>query len=627
MFIEMDYKKASDLLNSRCYHINYYYNGYGRGGVAVCNQVVAEIKALVAADKAPDQDFIEYYTNYIYYGSKTAKSLYSYYKSCTRSAPVPVIEALNMLLSKTVPKIETMLVFAKENNADAFETIINFHGHKFIGGDAKKLLSNGCTSDKVYPLIINNIDPADKQSFAEFICSSGYYNYIQLYVDKYGIDLTPDMMAGICKYLPNSKAALQYFLSRGLKYSVQCLENASLTGDKNGIKEIMDQRVVPTQKAFRNVIASKKGEYKIIMQLMNYYGYIPTYDDVMYAISFSVELPDIDKYSIKLDIKVLEKCYEIGFHPESYSFHGITPNMQILQTNCANQNISEVKKLIKKHNLVPDKICMESVCNRKQNKPFVTYLVEAGGKMTVDCIRKCAYYMSSNGTLMYIIDEYKKVIDENEKVNKDKIKNLEDEIKSLKERLENMAVAEVKVEAKIDDNVEDVEDENQVDGKDKEKNDSVDLIENSDTEEDPTASSQSNKSENPETIDEADLEAELEDLKEVVEEVMQEVPMKNGKKLVVFPDTIKVPKAPRKKSTPPRRLVKYFGLDKSKKMSYIDVRKFIRDKIKTNKWLLNDDKTLIDLPKGFRKALGISEDGYISHTDIDMIVSLCYTTK
>jgi len=613
----MDYTKAKQLLVQKCSHSNYYYNGYGGRGTVVCTLLVEEIKKLINENIIPDIQFIEQFANYIYYGASTAKSLHSYYKSCVRVTPAPVLEALNLLLTKTIPSIETMRIIAKEGNLNALETIINFHAYKFSHDAADNILGSVTTSEQIHALIINNIDEIDKQKFASYICLNGLYNYIQLYVDKYNVDVTDNMMAGICGFLPLSKNALTYCLSRGLKYSTQCLEHASRTGDKESIKEIMDQRIIPTQKAFRNVITNKHASKTIVIRMMYYYGYVPVYDDVVFAINYRYELPDLDKYNIKLDVKVLEQCYSVGFHPTHYDFQGITPSMQILQTNCSSQNINEVKKLIKKHSLVPDKICMESGCTTKQNKPFVTYLVESGGKMTVNCIKKCAYYLSSNGTLMYIIDEFIKVYEDETKTYENKIENLEKEIKTLKERLNNSNNNVTANQNNVNtDLIESINELNVDNENNEEIGDKVETIEDADNE-----------------VDKEDKEDKVGKVEQVVlkekekTKDAEEFFIKHGTNLITFPDEIKVPKTPRKKLSPPHRLVKYFGIDKSTKMSYIDARKFIRDKIKSSKWILDEDKTLIDLPKGFRKALEISEDGYISHNDIDYIVSLCYVPK
>ena len=71
-------------------------------------------------------------------------------------------------------------------------------------------------------------------------------------------------------------------------------------------------------------------------------------------------------------------------------------------------------------------------------------------------------------------------------------------------------------------------------------------------------------------------------------------------------------------------MVKFFALDKKVKMSYIEVRKYLRNMIQEKNWVSKDNKILIDFPEGFRKIIGIEKNGFIHHSDLDTIVSLCY---
>ena len=56
------------------------------------------------------------------------------------------------------------------------------------------------------------------------------------------------------------------------------------------------------------------------MELLINNGYVPDYDDVYYGIKHKIEIPDISRFNIKLDKKMLDLCQQLNFYPVTYTF-------------------------------------------------------------------------------------------------------------------------------------------------------------------------------------------------------------------------------------------------------------------------------------------------------------------
>ena len=69
------------------------------------------------------------------------------------------------------------------------------------------------------------------------------------------------------------------------------------------------------------------------------------------------------------------------------------------------------------------------------------------------------------------------------------------------------------------------------------------------------------------------------------------------------------------------------GIEKTVKVSHIDFKKLLFDKIKNESWLCEDDKTLICIPVKYRKLFGIKYNdinNVVSFNDIDKLIVLFY---
>ena len=244
-----------------------------------------------------------------------------------------------------------------------------------------------------------------------------------------------------------------------------------------------------------------------------------------------------------MDKKLLELCWDNNFYP-SYKFDCIEPELIELQKLCLTKKISEIKKLLRKNNLVPDRKCMENASAFKNNNQILEYLLAKGGKITLNCVRKCSEQFNANRFLLKLMDEFK--------VNNEKdIKMLEDKIKLLENKIIELG---------------------------------GDLDENKKT---PEATI--------EEIEELDAIQQPEDeVDEIVEDEDQSIMnIKMEKENIIL-----IQQQNKRKKLIPKKFQKAFELDPIKKntMSYTDIKNFIIKKINENSWIDKSNKNLIDFP-------------------------------
>lgn len=81
------------------------------------------------------------------------------------------------------------------------------------------------------------------------------------------------------------------------------------------------------------------------------------------------------------------------------------------------------------------------------------------------------------------------------------------------------------------------------------------------------------------------------------------------------------------KKVPHKNIMSFLEIDKTVKVSHIDFKKLLFDKIKNESWLCEDNKTLICIPVKHRKAFGFKDNdinNVVSFNDVDKLIVLFY---
>lgn len=470
-------------------------------------------------------------------------------------------------------------------------------------------------------------------------------------VDKYAGALGEAHLEQACYVLPYSNQLVMSILSRKIKMTDTCLNIVCQYAPAESLDLILSITRSPiTKTQFQKVIDSKdwsgnsqsnyyyyrrnnsnyisynndNSQEKVgpKMEALIKHGYKPDYDDVVYAVSRKIEIPGVERFGITLDKELLEKCWDHDFYPQGYKFDCIDPKMIELQKLCSSRAKVQIGKLLKQHKLTPDRKCMENSCNFANNQVVLDLLIKSGGKLSYKCIRNCANQLKSNQMLIHIIDEYEKTHNKELEELKTKIEELEKKIQFGGIVLEQKGDKTPKKITEKKSDTQKIEEEtkknNHDEDADKEDNDDMNGDEN-DSENEKKAKDGEKKNPAHELI-------EIDQIDDMEDGILEEIAQSN--KIVNIDESRlnKIPKQKRIKGKIPKKYAEYFELsekERTQKMSFIDLKKDLIDRIRLNKWYDQDDQQLIKLPHTLSHTLKI-KDGYIKFGEIEKLLGLFY---
>jgi hypothetical protein len=148
-------------------------------------------------------------------------------------------------------------------------------------------------------------------------------------------------------------------------------------------------------------------------ELLINHGFIPNYKDVLEAAKRRIELPNISRFNITFDDKLLEYCDKYNFFPLQYKIDGVDDGyMKLchLINNEAKQNeILTHFKLFP--SLKPTPKVMELACKHKKYSTIINTLIEKGGTINIQCLENSIKSCTTNYTLRNIFDQFKKLYD------------------------------------------------------------------------------------------------------------------------------------------------------------------------------------------------------------------------
>lgn len=635
------------LTNKNCAHSDSYHNGLPNNNY-ICMKICDIISVCHSSNKKISQDVITAFITLI------TKTNYYPTSSCIDKNSTGLKETIGQLFKYYVPAgLFINYIITDKDYDSCYKNLFENENFKCISSDSfDKIISHrllysedeNCNElvDFLLKYTIINQDSLLKLA----PCRNEYLSFqLAGIIDKTTEQINQKVFDKLCVGLPYTKHTVRSLLMKGFQFTEMHLEQVCGSCNKDGIEFVLNtSRIPPNTNHLKKLITSLvykkpksdqnsrhfnpykskqadfiesvKGFSLDKMELLIKYGYQPTYEDVIFGIKNKIELPDVERFGIKLDKKILELCWEYDFYP-SYKFDCIDPNMIELQKLCLTKKTTDMKQLIKKSNIIPDKKCMENACGFKNNLPIVNILSKAGGGITYKCIKNCAKQFPANTFLMNCIDEYEKNHNENIKILNEKIKTLDEQILKLSGNSENVVIPEIKVcqsKGKIGKlgkrkkNIIVNDDESLIENKKKPSKKNIELIDNEDfddKEEEEILKNLENKiNENKEDKIKKILNLSIHD--EQIQEIQKDM---NVKKIIKGKFD---------------KITNVFGNEIGKTVSYLDVKKNLVKEINKNLWFDKNDKNLIDFPKKLRDQLGLDKEGYVVFSDIDKIVCLFF---
>nr|QBK88742.1 MAG: hypothetical protein LCMiAC01_04240 [Mimivirus LCMiAC01] len=540
-----------------CRHHMGFYRARVRGDIhcsIICKQITDLEKTGHVFTSALVDRFIEYIN----------KPHVSYYYSCFYHYSKDIKEVINSMSLTCVfsaNHIKALVKFLRNTGnflMDIIRRQIKQHKIQFTDTSAIDILKLAKTFDfrkmimentPITPLLLNYLINNDykcvtKEMIKDNICV-----------------LNADVLCNLCKKLPASEEIIIMIISasKDIKIDNECLKIVCRHCSVEAIRFILDYKIIPNKDIF-NALCLNRNKFHTKIEDLIQYGFIPDYTDVAYALNHTLYIPDIERFNIQADKKLLEICWKNNMYPP-YKFDCIKPEMIEFEKLCANKYIYLLRQFINKHNIIPDTKCMENACNHVKNLEALKLLVKHGGKITSQCIKNNMSYVNLNSTSSYIINTYiennnkeindlkKKIIELEEKVKQSESNNIEINKSILNSRRDNDIDSESKVEYVV-----------------KKK-----------------------------------------EILYITDDMIK-----------------KSVKQKRRKKKIPKKYMKCFGLVKPlaiNKMTFIELRKDFIDRIvKENLY----DNSLINLPPDMRCIINLPKTGYIELANLDRLITLFY---
>lgn len=244
-------------------------------------------------------------------------------------------------------------------------------------------------------------------------------------------NFSPDILQTICKSLPYTIPVYLALKQKNFQVDSVCLATACYSCNFDGLKFFLESERIPITSSHFDQLLTSQEYTKILEYPKRYYynynnnryqfvdgyspeklelliqaGFIPTYRDIIQAAKHKKEIPNLSRFNIKPDSELLKICQENNFYP-NYNFEAIDPKLLELQKLCYYGKIGDIRKFLNLNKITPDSRCMENACDSKANLNILDLLIDHGGIITLDCIRKCAAKYSHNCFLLKVIDYYK----------------------------------------------------------------------------------------------------------------------------------------------------------------------------------------------------------------------------
>jgi len=290
-------------------------------------------------------------------------------------------------------------IFFKKYNIELNDKIID----ELITRFSKACNKSNDMVDYLFEKIEMNIVNIERLCY----CSNEYLAYrLSLVIDKFEGELNSALLHGAYIHYPDSRCLVNSLRNRGLKFDDECLKNICIYCNACALNSVLDEEgIIPNNEHFGYIFHSlNKSDIvdKIIVLLK--YGYKYTPDDVLASLEHKINLPHFDKSNIVFDQKMLDLCSNNNFYPE-YQFEPYD-KLALLRTLCKTLKAKAIRDLLSKYDIVPDEECMINACSRSSNMTIVKLLINAGGIITLECLKRAAFCAPSRCFVHLLFNEY-----------------------------------------------------------------------------------------------------------------------------------------------------------------------------------------------------------------------------
>lgn len=264
---------------------------------------------------------------------------------------------------------------------------------------------------------------------------------------------------------------------------------------------------------------------------------------------------------------------------------------------CQKKSIKKIEACIEETGLKPDNICLINACRNKNNSKVINFLLDQGCLLDIDSFNTLIETEMDNRSIVKIVCDHVTKINNDLLTSKNRVDELEKRLNILKNGKNSKSINE-----SLSEETSDVSSECSVDG-------------SSYVESNGNPLKQSKTS--YELIDTDD---------EFGDDLNNYISSINKFKIIDIDEAniVNIPKLKRVKRSVPPKYKEYFHKDEKDKMSFLDMKEELLKVIKDEKWYEKNNRTLINFPVDFKKAIGIKEEGLVRFCDIDKIIYLFF---
>jgi len=314
---------------------------------------------------------------------------------------------------------------------------------------------NICMANKFIKfLTVNNLkfSRTNLDNFLKLLNDSGIYPNIE----------TCDIM----KRYKFECSTIQYLLNYGLEQNDELLLFACKNHYFDAMKTMYENKFIPTNEHFKQIITEEivyDDNYTVanlsLFMFQSYintiaknihningavetlidYGYVLTFEDVIFATKQHIKLDIVDKIHMKLPIEFTNLCHKLNFNPQYIGMEKAVYDSDYLKFLClqSKTNTKEITRVLKS-GVKPTRECF--IIAAKKNLTVIKLFIKHGFIVDLNILENCLN-INRNKKTKLIFNTYKtnienqnkanqeeNIMEDNQADNDDAQKNIEDDL-------------------------------------------------------------------------------------------------------------------------------------------------------------------------------------------------------
>jgi len=398
------------LLNFKCSHHKYYmYNE-----IYECEEIGSKICKMIDNKQNIDNDIImRYFFNCI------SPDLFINHTDCYNINAENLSHYFEKIFEymtiDELPASFSKLIYKKEYD-NCFITIITQNPNiKFSLPFADKL-ANRFNYDNDYNILIdiilnNLIEPEKIINDLKLSERNVYYNKnIAKLISETDIKYELKLINLALENIPATNCILDEIIKKGYELNLDTLDIACRCTNIESMKYILNRiKLTPRESNFKELIVRRPYNSEVYdkMELLFYFGYKPSIEDIKLCIDYKIDIPKLDRFNTVYDKELLDYGIENGYIIKA-KYKDIDDKQIEMYKLFNEQNLQNIKKFLKKTSMKPDLNCFKLASKKKYNTNIIKLLIKSDAPIDLTCIVNIIKNLKYNQTLLDLINLYDK---------------------------------------------------------------------------------------------------------------------------------------------------------------------------------------------------------------------------